>query len=846
MKLFLKIGKLLAAFLLTVLIILFSASYLLRDKVGFILLNSINKNLSTKVKVGSYKLSFIRKFPNASLELNDVLVHSSSGFNSGAFIGLNTDTLLSAKAVSLEFSITDILKGVYNIERISARNGKVNLFTDSAGHVNYNITVANSKSSKHETIIDLKRINITGMEAYYNNLGIHLIISGPIKNGVLKTKISGNNIDFTASSDLKIMNFRLYDFQIEKPVTAKLGLVLRSTKDGTSLHKGLLHIDNYDLGIDGFISSDNLIDLIVTGHNLDIAKVRNYIPARYIEFASGYNVTGVINASGKIKGIMSRKSNPQVEINWQAKNVRISNTKSSLTIKDLSFDGYLSNGAQKNYETSIVAAKDLKANFGSSSYTGYADLKNFNNPVIDMALKGRVYPSELKEFFDLRDVSAADGSVDMELKVINGILPGKKFSIDSFFDMKPEGNLVFNSFSIGLNNNKFLFSKVNGTLVFTNSVKADKLRFIYKKQNIKIDGVFNNLPEWLLGRKVVMTARANIAIDKLIPETFMAAENSPARIHDKPKGVNLPNDVRLDLTIRLDSLRYKTFLASEVEGTLIYQPKTLTYKSLKMKSLDGVITGSGFFAQNKDRGLIVKGNYQVKDIDVNKAFRTFHNFGQSFLKAENIKGTLSGSLILLLPVDSLLKFNIKTLTAEGKYHLVDGALINFDPVKQLSSFIELSELKNITFDKLENDFFIRNNFLYIPQMDVKSSAVDLSVNGKHSFDNEYEYHVKMLLSQILSRKRVRKSNITEFGVVEDDGLGRTSLLLKIEGKGEVAKVGYDVKAAGAEIKTSFKKEKQSLKTILNQEYGWYKGDSALNQKQTEQKKQRFKIKWDDQ
>ena len=45
--------------------------------------------------------------------------------------------------------------------------------------------------------------------------------------------------------------------------------------------------------------------------------------------------------------------------------------------------------------------------------------------------------------------------------------------------------------------------------------------------------------------------------------------------------------------------------------------------------------------------------------------------------------------------------------------LVNGALINFDPVKELSSFIELSELENIHFEQMENDFFIRNNYVYI-------------------------------------------------------------------------------------------------------------------------------------
>jgi len=264
-----------------------------------------------------------------------------------------------------------------------------------------------------------------------------------------------------------------------------------------------------------------------------------------------------------------------------------------------------------------------------------------------------------------------------------------------------------------------------------------------------------------------------------------------------------------------------------------------------MNALNGSLSGTGFIVQDISKSIIARGSFDLTSIDVNKTFKTFNNFGQTFLKAENLAGSLSGSLSILLPMDSLLKPDIKATTAEGKYILTNGALISFDPVKQLSKFIELSELENIYFDKLENDFFIRNNFLYVPQMDIKSSAADLSINGRHSFDNDFEYHIKILLSEILSKKRKKnKSSVTEFGVVQDDGLGRTSILLKVVGKGEDVKVSYDAKAAGAEVKNNIKSERQTLKTILNQEYGWYKTDTAVKQKPAE-KKPRFKITWDE-
>ncbi|MGZ6540348.1 MAG: hypothetical protein ACXVEB_18365, partial [Bacteroidia bacterium] len=336
MKLFLKIGKLFVILMLTVSVILFSASYLLKDKVGFIILRSLNKNLSTKLDVGSYKLSFLKKFPKASLELKDVLVHSSPDFNSHAFKGINTDTLLSARFVSVEFKITDIIKGIYTIDRIGAKLGKANFFTDTTGHVNYSIYLKNNSGGGAETLIDLKKIDITDIDAYYNSLSAHLIISGPIKKGKLKTRITGSNIDFIAGTEIQIKRFQLFNFSTDKYIPARLDIDLLSSKSGIRFRKGILYIDNFDFEIEGLVASDNNLDLKVTAHNLDISKIRKYLPEKYIKLVSDYDPSGIITANSKIKGLLNRTSNPHVEINWQLRNGRIGYRKSDLIFKNLS------------------------------------------------------------------------------------------------------------------------------------------------------------------------------------------------------------------------------------------------------------------------------------------------------------------------------------------------------------------------------------------------------------------------------------------------------------------------------------------------------------------------------
>jgi hypothetical protein len=845
MKLFFAILKIFAVLIITVTVILFTASILMQDKVAAIILKSLNKNISTKFDFESVRLSFLKKFPNASLDLKNVLVYSSPGYDKTCFSGINTDTLLSARSVQVEFRITDIIKGIYKIDRIGVREGNLNLYTDTAGLVNYEIKVADNEKTNDVFNINLDRINISGLKATYNNLATKLIITGWVKNGRLKSYISGDEIDFIATAGIRIDLFRLYNFSFSKSIDAELDINLHDSGKGTLFNKSSIILDDYYFELAGFISSDNVLNLSLTGEKIDISGVKNYFSGKYMDKISAYNPSGVLNIDGKIKGLFTRTTNPGIEISFSLDKGGVTYGNSAFNILDLSFIGSFTNGSGRVPATSSLSFTDLKGTLGSATYSGSLILADFDSLTGMLELKGKIIPAELKEFFNIKEISSTEGTIDLDLKTEGRIPRKEKYSLLDLFSLNTTANLTFNSFGMGLKKDKIIVNNVNGYLSVSDTVKPKDLQLTFKNQEFLINGFFIHLPEWLAGEPVVLKGTADISCNKLLPDSFFHKLSTVDSSSENKKGFSLPGDIILDLNFKIDNLIFNSFQAEKVTGHLSYKPRILNFIRLKLNSLDGIISGNGFIVQSTYNKFIGRGIFNLEKINVNKAFTVFHNFGQDFLKSENIAGTLSGSLSLLLPMDSLLIPDIKSITAEGKYVLEDGALINFEPVKELSSFIELSELEDIRFEQMKNDFFIKNNFFYLPQMEVKSTAADLSVNGKHSFDNNYEYHVKILLSEILSKKiRKPKPNTTEFGAVKDDGLGRTSLVLKIENKGEDINVGYDIKAAGNLIKNDIKSERQTLKTILNQEYGWFKNDSAVRQTQTTGAP-RFKITWDE-
>src|SRR5690606_4311939 len=132
-----------------------------------------------------------------------------------------------------------------------------------------------------------------------------------------------------------------------------------------------------------------------------------------------------------------------------------------------------------------------------------------------------------------------------------------------------------------------------------------------------------------------------------------------------------------------------------------------------------------------------------------------------------------------------------------------------------------------SFSRLENDLYINNGTVSVPKMLINSSAVNFTVYGTHGFDNDYSYHVRLLLSEVLSRKaRERNRGEGSYGQVNVDGSGKATVPLKIECINGKTSVGYDFGQAQDNIKTDIAIEKQNLKGILNEEYGWYRSDTT--------------------
>ena len=226
-----------------------------------------------------------------------------------------------------------------------------------------------------------------------------------------------------------------------------------------------------------------------------------------------------------------------------------------------------------------------------------------------------------------------------------------------------------------------------------------------------------------------------------------------------------------------------------------------------------------------------------------RLFSEMENFDQQTMTDKNVKGKLTADIVFNSTWSNDLTINSKSVKSACSIIIENGELINFAPVQALAKYIHVPDLNHIRFSTLKNNITISDRKIFIPGMDINSSAINISGNGTHDFDNNVDYHLQLLLSDVLGRKM--KSNSTEFGEVEEDGLGRSKIFLSMKGPVYDPHFSYDRKAAGEKIKKDIAVEKKNLKGILKQEFGLYKNEESVVAPK-KKKREEMQIDWSSQ
>ena len=166
--------------------------------------------------------------------------------------------------------------------------------------------------------------------------------------------------------------------------------------------------------------------------------------------------------------------------------------------------------------------------------------------------------------------------------------------------------------------------------------------------------------------------------------------------------------------------------------------------------------------------------------------------------SDHVKGIISTQMDGEIVLDKNFEPVYHSLMLKGDLTIEKGALLNVKPVMEVEKIpgVGLKNMDKLYFSTLNSSIFLFKNDLYIPKTEIRSSSFDAMFLGMYSFGEDYAYHIRMFLGEVLSSKskaRLRKQ--TQDSGFEDDpddiAKGRTSIYLVSKYENGKEKAGFD-------------------------------------------------------
>ena len=778
MKFWLRIIKKLVLSIVVLMTIVSLLLYIFEDRIIQKVVAQVNTYLKEPVKVAQIDLHFWRTFPNLSVSFENVLIADPLE---------PKDTLLNAQQISLRFNPFDIWEGQYHIERISSINGRLQLKTDSKGRGNYDI-FKDTSSSDSAFDLELETILLEQYKVSYIDKQSSHSYHTSVRSASLSGKFSAQKTTLKATGDIWLNQIKKGKVLLlrNEPLIFDLALLVDQSQNLIKLPQAQFKLAKLPFLIDAEFGPVNS-SLDIRSQNLSLVQLVRTIQPASLPDLKRVKAEGKVDFQLHYEDAIDR-SKPLIQAYFRIDEGHLTEPKFGAKIHDLHCLGTYSNADTDDLDIEEFAFKTNGAQF-----FGRLKLSNFIQPKLSINAKGKVPLSLVQAFYPLTYVKELRG--DSNLKISAQM---KQDDQSNWFIQAIEGDVDVKA-TIGSSD---LAAQIQ---IAQHSVQLSTATPLMLK------GKFQS---------------------KILN---MADFDTPS--NGQKRDWILPQNISLQMPIDVAAFHYNGKKLSQLRADLSISPSQISIQQLQFNHAQGLWKGQVKLLERSPSLMEIQTKGFAKQIAISQLFKEWNNFDQSILTSDQIDGTGNFEFEVGTQYDLVTGIDESSLQARVHCILDNGRLLHAPILQDLAHTLTIGKgkailgtknqaalqqkLKDVRFKRLENTFYISKRQLSFEKMHIASTALDLDLVGKHSFEHDIDYSVGLRLRDLLIQETQ-----TEFGEILDDGTG-LRLFVRISGSLDNPKVSWDKKGKKEAAQQQFERSQQESKEMLKSAFGLYKNDQSV-------------------
>ena len=481
------------------------------------------------------------------------------------------------------------------------------------------------------------------------------------------------------------------------------------------------------------------------------------------------------------------------------------------------FDGSFSNYAQMTIKADSITLTTPKSNITAGLF-----LSNLQQPEFNLTSNISLDLNELTPIIPDSINILTRGRLEARLKSAGKLNP------DSISEKMPKIlfeqsslNATFQNLSIEMPDTLMGIKNLSGKLTMANdTVKINKINGRYAGIDFWADSasIIHAYATLMQQRPETLILNGKFAIDHLDYSALAVFMNNDTTTTSRKTGeTNTPAlKYQIKGTAATNSFRYNKSLIENLSCKFNLSDSLYIIDQLKFDAFGGHLNNSIRYETTPNDRAVISFRSKIDSMDIATLLYEFDNFDQKEISHQQISGRFFTQMNgrFLMHGDSLL---MDSARIKGDLKLVDGALMNYPRAMELGDFTNLEELDNIQFKTMETQLFVFNNAMYVPKTNIRSNSMNISAYGMQTFGEDYQYHLRIYLGEILhgKTKRIRKKQEELEDNPDDKKPGLSSLYIQsssIKGK---SKNGLDKKSDRLQMQTKINVQEGILNIIFH-------------------------------
>lgn len=221
------------------------------------------------------------------------------------------------------------------------------------------------------------------------------------------------------------------------------------------------------------------------------------------------------------------------------------------------------------------------------------------------------------------------------------------------------------------------------------------------------------------------------------------------------------------MKLDLDELVWNKAAGENIKGTLDFKGEKVFFE------LEGDHSGGHIVSKGVIDGWggapVMRGDWVIREIEIDKLLYSFGNFDQTFITDQNLKGKANVWTETVIPYDKKGNLILQNVSVKAAVEINDGSLKGMKILEDFSKYVHIDDLRDIRFNEFRNYLKIEKGKVYCPVVFLQSSAINMSVNGIHSFDQDISYNLKLNAGQAVATKLKKQDVIRRFKPARKSG-----------------------------------------------------------------------------